>query len=180
MYVLYTIIFTTFLMTLFSAVYEPKEKRSFRPDVVAMQMASWHVAAQKKCSHVGCVGGSVDPAEYISKIVKDSAYVKNGYFQSTYDNSSGYIVTSLTGVGMGSGELNYSTISTSFHGLLGGGTSSSVGYWDRSKNRVFLPSKHYGTGYLDVTQNSNVGLSPNLFVRVPDKSPVLINRVQYN
>jgi len=173
MYALYIVFLMTFLMSLAFGLNAPTEQKMLRPEVVAMQMSSWHVAAQKKCSLETCNGGTVNPVNYLNDMVKNAEFVTRGYFKTNYDLGSKYVLTSLTGVGMSAGNINNATVSSSFHKLLGGDSSSSIGYWDQTKKQIELPSRRYGKTNLSVPGD----ISANLLIGVPDKSPVMINKI---
>ncbi len=173
MYAIYIVFLMTFLMSLFFGLSAPKEPELLRPEVIAMQMSSWHVAAQKKCNAEFCAGGSIDPTDYLNETIKDSDYVARGYFKTTYDIGSKYLMTSLTGVGMGVGNINVNTVSSSFHTMLGGDSSSSIGYWDDVKKEVQLPSRNYGKSSLQVPGD----IPASIMLGVPNGSPVLLNTI---
>lgn len=174
MYAIYIIFLMTFLMSLYIGISAPKEPEYLRPEVVAIQMSSWHVAAQKKCNTELCSGGAIDPKGYLDEIVKKSDFVTRGYFKTTHDVGSNYIVTSLTGVGMNIGNINQNTVSASFHKMLGGDTSSSIGYWDNIKNEIHLPSsKNFEKPILKVPGD----IPSSLLTGVPNGSPVMLNKI---
>jgi hypothetical protein len=73
---------------------------------------------------------------------------------------------------MNIGNINQNTVSASFHKMLGGDTSSSIGYWDSIKNEINLPSsKNVEKPILKVPGD----IPSSLLTGVPNGSPVMLN-----
>ena len=173
MYGVLLVMFMTLLMSFYIGLGGHSEPPKLRAEVVAMQMSSWHVAAQQRCDASPCAGGSVDPRNYLTDSVKNSDFVRRNYFRSNFDVSTNYVLTSLTGVGMDIGDVSTGTVSASFHKFLGQNSSSSIGYWNMTTGRIELPSRNYGKTHLVVPGD----IPLNLLIGVPNGSPVMLNKV---
>lgn len=170
MYGVLLVALLTFLLSLVASLGGPSRNEGMEADAVAMQMSSWHLAALKKCNSTSCSGGTIDPAGYFPDDLKNADFVRMQRFRSLYDVGTNYVLTFYTGTGINRPDINIGTVSFSFHNRILGETSSNIGVWNRSTQRVELPSSLEG--------NSSITIPAALANVVPDRSPVLLSHAR--